>query len=132
MKCLLDMYDQDNAAAHQSQLGSDMEKPSSVLPQAFLRFIVRIWKILMADYKQYVEYINCNHHPADIDNRTNVVQDCLENTSLLFASIQHQHLLDIKKTTFTVSLAYFILHQFTDQHFVRLLQFFHHCIIDNF
>ena len=84
----------------------------------------------MADCKQYVEYINCNHHPADIDNRTNVVQDCLENTSLLFASIQHQHLLDIKKTTFTVSLAYFILHQFTDQHFVRL-QFFHHCIIHN-
>ena len=40
MKCLLDMYDQDTAA-HQSQLGSDMAKPSSVLPQTFLRFIVR-------------------------------------------------------------------------------------------
>ena len=61
--------------------------------------------------KLVVEYINCNQPPASFDFETSL-QDCLnlENTILAFFLLQFNINinLDIKKTTFTVSLAYFI------------------------
>ena len=66
------------------------------------------------DNKQYevsCRIYNCNQPPASIDFETSL-QDCLnlENTILAFFLLQFNINinLDIKKTTFTVSLAYFI------------------------